>query len=292
MEKIISMKTFLTCLSFCLVSVTFAQKDPNDFHLDKEFRISANGTLRLSASDAHVVIHGSSRSTAHVRIDRVVTKKGWVFNEHPFDVEISEDADGLTIREKPHSISGVIGFFSEKYTIEIDVPDNVNLDVHGDDGKYKVDHINGAASFRLDDADISLTDCEGADFYFNVDDGRVSMNGGKGKLEVKGDDAHITITNGAFSSIVTSTDDGDLSIETSLAEGGNYRINAEDGSVVFVVTGGGGNFDVYHDDGRVTADAKFIALKETDERKQFSLASGNANVDIHADDARIKLQTK
>ncbi|MBS1508382.1 MAG: DUF4097 family beta strand repeat protein [Bacteroidetes bacterium] len=286
------MKTSLTLLAFGLASVTFAQKDPNEFHLDKEYKISANGTLRLTASDAHVIIHGSSRQTARVRIDRVVTKKGWIFNEHPFDVEINENEDGLTIKEKPHSISGVIGFYSEKYTIEIDVPASVSVDVHGDDGKYKVDHINGAASFRLDDADITLTDCEGADFYFNVDDGRVTMNGGRGKLEVKGDDAHITISNGAFNSISTSTDDGDLSIETSLAEGGNYRINAEDGSVAFVVTSGGGKFDVYHDDGKVTADSKFVAVKETDERKQFSLANGNANVDIHADDARVKLQTK
>jgi hypothetical protein len=286
------MKTVLTLCSICLASLSFAQSDPNDFHLDKEFRIGANGTLRLSASDANVTIRGTSRQTAHVRIDRVVTKKGWVFNERPFDVEINESDEGLTIREKPHSMSGIIGFFSEKYTIEIEVPYTISVDVRGDDGKYTVDHINGAASFRLDDASVSLSNCEGDSFYFNVDDGRVTMNGGKGKLEIKGDDAHISIANGAFSSIVTSTDDGDLSIETSLAQGGDYRINAEDGSVVFAVTGGGGKFDVYHDDGRVTADSKFQTLRDTDERKQFSLANGNATVDIHTDDARVKLQRK
>jgi hypothetical protein len=283
------MKSILTLLAVAVAATSYGQNDPKNYHVDKEFKITANGVLKLDASNARVTITGSSRETAHVKIDRVVTSKGWVFGEKAFGVEINEDANGLTIHEKPHSVSGIIGFYSEKYTIEIEVPASVSLTVRGDDGNYNVSHINGAVAFDLDDADVELTECDGSSFRFSVDDGRIKMNRGKGKLEIKGDDAHVEITNGSFSSVTSSTDDGSVSIETSLADKGDYHINAEDGQVILSITGGGGKIDIHHDDGRVTADSKFDLLRDTDERKQYNLANGTATVDIRTDDARVRL---
>lgn len=283
------MKTILSIFALTVASSAFTQKRPIDFHLDKEYKISATGTIKLYTHDANVIITGSTRETAHVKIDRVVTTKGWTFGNDTFNVDVVEDAGGLTIKQKAHSYTGVIGYSSEKYTILLELPATTSLTVHGDDGDYKVKNINGAISFDLDDADVELTDCKGNDFYFNMDDGHVNMNGGSGKLEIKGEDTDVRVTNGTFSSMVTSTDDGHVAIETSLADNGDYRIKAEDGSVTFSVNGGGGKIEVRHEDGHVSADSKFELKRDTDEEKLYTLANGTASVSIQADDARVKL---
>lgn len=283
------MKTLLSIFALVVASSAVAQKNPINFHLDKEFKFSTTGTIKLNVSDANVIITGSARETAHVKIDRVITTKGWTFGKESFDVNITEEAGDLTIRQKSRSFTGVIGYCSERYSILLELPANAGLTVHGDDGDYKVKNINGAISFDLDDADVELTDCAGSSFYFNMDDGHVNMNGGNGKLEIKGDDTDVRITNASFSSMVSSTDDGSLSIETSLTDNGDYRIRAEDGSVILSVTGGGGKFDIRHDDGHVSADSKFELTRDSDEEKLFTLANGTANVSIRTEDARVKL---
>ncbi len=279
----------IVCLALLVSTAAVAQNDPNNFHLDKEFKINPTGIIKLFASDAKVQVNGSSREKAHVKIDRQVTTKGWVFGNESFGIDISEEEGNLTIREKHHSVSGIIGYYSEKYTIILELPSSASIAVQGDDGDYKVKNINGVVSFDLDDADVELTDCGGSDFSFKMDDGDVTMNRGKGKLQLAGDDADVKITNGNFDTIEASIDDGDLVIETSLADEGKYYIKAEDGLVSLTVLKGGGKFDVRHDDGRIVAEGKFELVQESENHKQFGLAKGTARVEIKADDAKVKL---
>src|SRR5882724_6660722 len=128
------MKKLLPIFILVFGNAALAQKDPETFHLDKEYKVSATGTVKLSASDARVTITGSARETAHVKIDRVVSAKGWQFGSQSFNVDIQEEAGGLTIREKSHSGGGIIGFYSEKYSILLELPMGASVDVHGDDG--------------------------------------------------------------------------------------------------------------------------------------------------------------
>jgi hypothetical protein len=276
-------------IALLLSSTAVAQNDPNNFHLDKEFEINPTGVIKLYASDAKVQINGSSREKAHVKIDRQVTIKGWFFGNESFGIDVNEEDGNLTIREKRQSVSGIIGFYSEKYTIVLELPSSASIAVHGDDGDYKVKNINGVISFDLDDADVELTDCGGSDFSFKMDDGDVTMNHGKGKLQLDGDDADVKIANGSFESIEATIDDGDLVIETSLVEEGKYYIKAEDGLVLLTVLKGGGKFDVRHEDGRIVVEGKFELLQENENHKQFGLAQGTARVEIRADDAKVKL---
>jgi hypothetical protein len=71
------MKTILTLSALTLAITVSAQSaKEGDFHLDKEYKLSATGTIKLDVSDAKVFIVGSARSTVHVKIDRSVTTKG------------------------------------------------------------------------------------------------------------------------------------------------------------------------------------------------------------------------
>jgi hypothetical protein len=284
------MRTLITSfLLFYCLSVT-AQDKPVDFHLDKEYSISATGVIRLHSSDAKVTITGSSRTTAHVKIDRVVTTKGWKFGDERFSADVYEQSGDLVIKERSSGTSvGIVGYYHEKYTIQLAVPEGVSLVVKGDDGDYFISHVNGSIELELDDADVELTRCPGTYFKVKLDDGDLRMDSGKGTLELEADDADVQIKNAAFDKIIVDIDDGDFVVETALGNNGDYFIQAQDGLVSFTVLDGGGTFDIRHDDARVMTQGNFDMIEKSDSRTKLGLANGTAKVSIKADDARVRL---
>jgi hypothetical protein len=272
-------------------TLVLAQNDKDrDFHLDKEFNVNLGGQVRLRCSDADVVVVGSSRSTAHVKIDRLVTTRGWVWSDETFSVDISNEDGNLDIRERANgSVSMAFGSYQERYTIRLELPLGMSLSVDGDDGNYQISSLHGAIRLDLDDADVLLEKCQGNSFSFRLDDGDVQMDEGRGSLTVDGDDADIRIRNARFASMDVNIDDGDFVVETSLADAGRYTINLQDGLVSLTVTSGGGRFDIRHDDARVTTEGNFNVINRTETRTEVSTANGSAEVRIQADDARVKL---
>ena len=258
--------------------------------MDKEFKMESAGVIHLSSSDAKVFIIGSSRSTAHVKIDREVTTKGLIFGEEKFTVDVTEQNGGLLIKERSGSTHvGMVGYYNENYTMNIEVPTGASLVIRGDDGDYFIKAVNGSIELDLDDADVELAGCLGSNFKIRLDDGDLRMDTGKGTLEVDADDADIVIKSASFEKIMADIDDGDFVIETALSENGDYYIDAQDGLISFTVLGGGGKFDIRHDDARVIAEGKFDTVEKSEDRTRLTLANGNAKVNIHADDARVRL---
>jgi hypothetical protein len=284
------MKHLATLVLVSFVITSFAQTKNQDYHLDKEYKIQSNGTLSLNCSDAKVFITGSSRKSAHVKIDREVSTRGMVFGESEFRIDINEENGNLDIREHSNSTSvGIVGYHFEKYTINIEIPEGTSLRIKGDDGDYVIKSVNGSMDIQLDDGDLDLVACKGNDFKFRVDDGDIKMDEGKGSLEVDADDADVTIEKGNFAHISADMDDGDFIIQTSLTNDGDYFIDSQDGLVSVTILGGGGKFDIHHDDGHVTTQGNFSVVEKSDDRTRLTLANGNAKVDIRADDARVRL---
>lgn len=285
------MKKFFTFfLSIATLSALGQSENSGDFHLDKEFSIKSSGVVRLGASDAKVFITGSSRNNAHVKIDRTVKSKGFVFGEEKFTVDVREDEGNLIIKEKSGSNTvGVVGYYNEDYKITLELPEGVSLQVRGDDGDYYIKNINGSIEIELDDADVELTACRGNHFKVRLDDGDLRMDGGNGTFELDADDADVKIENANFEKIIVDIDDGDFVVATSLSNKGDYFINAQDGLVALTLLDGGGTFDIRHDDGRVITEGNFSQIEQSENRTQLKLADGSAKVSIHADDARVRL---
>ncbi len=266
-----------------------SQDKEGNFHLDKEYKLSSIGNLKLNCSDAKVYITGSSRSTAHIKIEREVDSKGFFFGNREFTVDVTETDGNLEIKERSNGTVSMIGYYNVKYTITIEVPEGISLKVNGDDGDYFLKSVHGSIDMNVDDADVQLTNCKGNDFKFRLDDGDIKMDQGKGKIEIDGDDSDIDIRNASFTSVNADVDDGEFVIQTSLADNGNYSVDAQDGLISFTVLGGGGTFEIRHDDSRVTAENGFVLEEKTDNRTRFTLANGNAQIGLRADDARVKL---
>lgn len=287
------MKTLVSALLVLVAVTAFGQTKDGIYQMDKYFPMSPRGVVKLNSSDAKVNITGSSRIDAHVKIYRQVTTRGVVFGQEEFSVDVFEEEGNLVIRERANSTAvGMIGYHYEKYEITLEIPDGASLQIKGDDGDYRVRNVNGAISMDIDDADVELSACRGNEFRFRLDDGDIVMDGGKGKLDIDADDADVHITGGQFTSVLADVDDGDLQIETSLAEQGEYMINAQDGLVAMTITGGGGKFDVRHDDSRVTTEGEFKQIDRSDGRTTLVLANGTARVDIRSDDARVRLVSR
>src|SRR3954471_6594243 len=183
------MKPILSVFCLFLGISAFSQtRNEGEYHVDKDYKINPNGMLRLNCSDAKVYITGSSRTNAHVKIDRYVSTKGITFGHEEFTVDISEESGDLEVKERSNSVSvGMVGYHYEKYTINIDLPEGASLQVKGDDGDYWLKNIDGSISLTLDDADVSLSQCSGNKFDFRMDDGDIKMDEGKGSLQIDAD---------------------------------------------------------------------------------------------------------
>lgn len=293
-SKATTMKRFLTLALAFISMISFAQSTRlGDFHLDQTYKIDSKGTIILNSSDANVFITGSNRADVHVKIDRTVESKGFIWGTQEFTVDVNESNGNLTIRERSGSGTvGVVGYIHEKYTINIEAPEGVGLNVRGDDGDYYLRSVHGDIDLNVDDADVELTECKGSNFKFRVDDGQIAMDEGRGVLDVTADDADVKIQNGQFTKIMAETDDGDFIVETSLSNEGDYYINSEDGLLSLTILSGGGQFNIRHDDARVYTEGMFEELERSDRRTTLKLPKGNARVEIHADDARIRLTSR
>ncbi len=270
-------------LSFALLPYyAFAQDD--EFSLDQEYALAPDGTIELTCDDAEVRIVGSDRATAHVVIYRKLTTKGIVNNDQTFDVRVSEQDGNLIIEEEQQGGISVVGYVDEEYTIDIEAPQGVSLQVRSDDGNVRIERVGGAISLQNDDGDVQLQDCTGASFDLRVDDGDISMNQGQGVLRVSTDDGDVTVKDGAFTAINVSVDDGDVALATTLSDDGEYDIVANDGGVDLQVIGGGGTIEVRHDDSDLDTSGQFTLVKSSDDYTELSLPDGNARVNLRVDD--------
>lgn len=283
------MKSCIALLVF-LFSIPLLAQEEGGYHLDKEFEISSSGTIELTSSDAKVTITGSDRKNVHLKVDRTVVTKGLYFGSDEFAMEIDNSNGNLRIREKSRSSSyGIVGYYNEDYEIKIEAPEGVSILVKGDDGDYWIKNINGSVAMGVDDGDIDLVGCKGTKFRFRMDDGNLTMDQGRGSIEINIDDGDVRIKNGNFSQLTADIDDGNFMIETSLIDNGEYKIDGEDGSISIVVTNGGGQFDIRHDDTRVIAEGNFDVKEKSESFTSLKLPNGTAKVNIQADDARVRV---
>ena len=287
------MKTYLTLLLIATPLVLWSQSS-REFQLNESFNLSDGGTIHMDTDDADIKITGTNAEKVQVIIYRKVKQGGirWG-DQQDLTVDVYNRDGDLYITDRPERGSNwtILGYSYEDYRITIEAPSSAHLNIKGDDDDYDIRKINGDIDMSVDDGDIVLTDCRGSKFEFRVDDGDVMMNTGKGELYVDIEDGDIEVSNGSFREVVAKSDDGNISVETSLTNLGQYRISCDDGNVNLYITGGGGVFDINHDDARISASSAFSLTEETEYSTNYTLPGGKAKVTIRADDAAVRLRT-
>lgn len=280
----------IACFLMFAIGSSYAQSD-KDINIDKVYAVNKNGTLHLDSDDADVSITGSDRSDVHVQIQRKVDEKGIVMGSRDFRIEISERDGDLYIKdfEENGSIT-VVGYYSEQYKIDIELPKSMSLKIKGDDDDYKIANVNGEIRMDVDDGDAHLTNCRGNYFDFDFDDGDIEVDMAAGILKLDIDDGDVEINNAAFTEITADIDDGDIYIKTSLDKDGQYTFYSDDGNIDLGVLGGGGEFTIRHDDSSISSSEEFERISKEDSKSVYRLSNGGAVVKMRCDDARIRLR--
>lgn len=281
------MKAFFFALPLCIPCIVIAQD--REFHLDEIYKVDKGATLQMDTNDADITITGTKRNDVHVVVDWILNTEGPVRGDKELRVEVSEQKGNLYVQQQENGKIRGIGSIKEEYTIQIEVPASMSLELRGDDDDYTIRNIEGAISLDNDDGDAKLVNCSGNSFRFNIDDGDISMDGGEGELEVEIDDGSFEVVKGGFSKIRASIDDGELHIETSLSDKGSYDFEANDADLVLNILSGGGKFNIRHDDGSIGTDGDFTMIKNEEHVMELGLPDGKASINIKGDDAKIRL---
>ena len=291
------MKKFLfSMIVLLLILAGSAQAKKSSFHLDETYPINSDGTIFLYSEDADVLIAGSDRDDVHVVVDYAVHVSGIGIEsrEDDFEVIVTEENGNLRIREMEtnSSFSGILVNVETEYTITIQAPSTVSLQIVGDDDDYMISGFSGGVRLRMEDGDARLRDMTGEDFEFELEDGDIDLSGGSGYLDVSVEDGSFNCTNGSFTSATGDTEDGEIRMETTLSNDGEYRFRAEDGAISLMILGGGGEFSVYYEDGDVHASRDFKREEEDDNYSRYTLPGGNAVVRFRVEDGDVRLRTK
>lgn len=274
-----------------LTSSLYAQG--SEYNLDETYKIAKQGELHLESDDAEVTVTGSDRSDVHLVVYRRVDVDGWnVDSEGKFKIDVENKNGNLHIREVNSERHRVIfGNIDEEYRIDIKVPHSVSLSLKGDDDNYTIAAVNGSISVDADDSNIDLRGVGGNSFEFNNDDGTIRMDGGTGQLVVNLDDGEFYSSRSSFSDINLKADDAEIEIATSLANDGSYIFDMDDGDLTLNIAGGGGRFDIQHDDPNIEVGNSFETLDTDDDKSVYRLVGGKASIKIKTDDGDIELRT-
>ncbi|MGM0588813.1 MAG: DUF4097 family beta strand repeat-containing protein [Bacteroidota bacterium] len=275
----------------CNVATGYTQK-LDEYHLDETYAIAPGGTVYLKSNDADVFIIGSERSDVRVKVDYRLQVRGLTIGDSDkFHMDVRSSSNRLEIRERVISVTGFIGNMKEDYKIRLEVPNDVNLEIDGDDDDYDIQGVHGNLELKAEDGFIQIRNSRMEISKLYVDDADIEIDGGQGKLRIRGEDGDTVIRNGAYQAIDLKVDDGDVELETQLAQLGKYQLEGADGDFDLTFLGGGGDIWIKHDAGSLVTNGSFEIQEHNEHNKRLRLYGGDAKVRIKLDDGDVTLNT-
>jgi len=298
----------LTFFSLSLTQV-WAQ---SEFNLNKTYPISELGQLEMNTDDAVVTIKGSDRTDVSIKVYRKVTGKQLGNKKFDFNVDASDGNIKITDHEYKDSNTKIsIQWNSETiYTIDIEVPRSVNLDLVGDDDDYNISSISGNLALTVEDGSTEIRNFTGESIDIEIEDGDIDIQDANCSIELTIEDGDFQAKNSDFKKLNIKTEDGDISMRGSKIFDGRIRssdgdidldialspetrldIRTDDGNVDLNTRGPGGKYEVTFEDGDVDfSKQQFNTVKET--RNSYQLASkseGNVDIIIDVEDGDVDL---
>ncbi len=303
------------------------------FELEESHDIQSDGTLYLETNDADVSIKATDRSDVSIDIYREV--KGKVKSNQKFEIEIfSRDGD-LYVREKRESnksyVLSIGAFSSIDYTVKIEIPRGVSLDIQGDDDDYVIKDIVGNIKLNAEDGDLKLSNVKQHLIDLYIEDGDIEMEEISGELKLVMEDGETVIRDANLTKaryviedgdieihdstidlmdatnedgsillrecytgdISISTEDGDVSLYTEFMDDASMDISANDGDIALMTKGKGYRANLYFEDGDVDLGSGYHIIKSKKRYKEVETEkSGNVQITIKVDDGDISLSHK
>jgi DUF4097 and DUF4098 domain-containing protein YvlB len=217
----------------------------------KHYRITGRADLHVETDDGAVTITASDQKEiyAHVMTSRYKINDEVRINE-------SQNGDSVTISVKlPHFNWSFFGSHDGSVKVELQVPRELNMDIHTGDGNVTSDAVSGHIRIDTGDGNISATGIHG-DMFMHTGDGHIDASNLDGTLKVDTGDGHVTV-GGRFDALDLHTGDGniDASAMNGSKVANEWVLHSGDGRINLRVPGDlSADLDAHTGDGSITVD--------------------------------------
>jgi hypothetical protein len=236
----------------------------------KKFSVSGKPSLRVDANDGSVQIRTWDRKEIEAR----VTTVGWRLS--PDEVRVIDHQTGdrveleLRIPHRPFSVM----FGRRSIRVEIQVPRELQSDIHTGDGAITVEGLHGETHLSTGDGHVDV----------EALDGILEVNTGDGKIRARG----------RFDLLNLHTGDG--SIEADIANGSRmnsaWTVRTGDGHVTLrLPTNFSADLDVHTGDGHIQSDLPVTVSGARHEHElRGRLNAGGQLFTVRTNDGSIRLE--
>ncbi|HYL76220.1 MAG TPA: hypothetical protein VEU96_18565 [Bryobacteraceae bacterium] len=236
----------------------------------KKFTVSGKPTLRVDANDGSVQIRTWDRKEIEAR----VTTVGWRLSPDEVRVIDRQTGDRVEVEVRiPHRPFSVM-FGRRSIRVEIQVPRELQSDIHTGDGAITVEGLHGETHLSTGDGHIDADSL----------DGTLDANTGDGKIRARG----------RFDLLNLHTGDG--SIEAEIASGSRmnsaWTVRTGDGHVTLrLPTNFSADLDVHTGDGHIQSDLPVTVSGMRHEHElRGRLNAGGQLFTVRTNDGSIRLE--
>ena len=202
---------------------------------NQDWSVGQRPVVRVRVDDAHVRIRRGRDGRVATRVEYELTTHGVVFGEGSPSVVFERSGNTVSIQARdPHGL-GVIGSLQERYTVDISVPREVELEIRSTDGAIDCDSLTGRMQFETGDGAIRAHGLKGS-VEVVTGDGRVILDDLDGTLHARSVDGSVTVA-GRFDMLELRSADGRLDVTARRGSRvkAAWSLESRDGSVTLRV---------------------------------------------------------
>lgn len=271
----------------------------------QNYTISGRANVRIDTNDGSVRITTSDSKTVQLRVEY----EGYELNKN-LHIESKQNGDHVELIARTTEHWGWSwGHNTRRLHIDVQMPQNADLDTHTGDGSVELAALNGNINVYTGDGSVRANTLTGTivlhtnDGSMNVDtlkgdirlhsgDGSIEARELDGKLVADSGDGHVRVA-GRFDSLDVKTGDG--SVDTRVMPGSKmastWNIRTGDGSVDLTLPGDfQANIDASTGDGHISLGMP-VTIEGTFSNSQVhgKMNGGGQSLTIHTGDGSIRL---
>jgi hypothetical protein len=177
----------------------------------QDWSVGERPTVRVRVDDAHVRVHRGPAGRVATRVEYELRSRGMVFGATSPAVVFERSGNVIRIQARDARGVGVVGMMDERFTVDVTVPREVELEVESTDGAIDCDSLVGRFQFQSTDGAVRAHGLRGA-VTVATRDGRVILDDLDGSLHVRCGDGRLT-AGGRFDALDVGSTDGRLDVE-------------------------------------------------------------------------------
>ncbi len=176
----------------------------------QDWSVGARPVVRVRVDDAHVRIHRGPDARVPTRVEYELRTRGLVFGATSPAVVFERSGNTIRIQARDARGVGVVGVLDERFTVDVTVPREVELEIESGDGAIDCDSLTGRFQLETSDGAVRAHGLKG-DITVATRDGRVILDDLDGSLRVRTSDGRLT-TAGRFDALDVRSSDGRLDV--------------------------------------------------------------------------------